>query len=180
MNIKNLKTHWVFGIKNIIVAGGFFRDNFLGEPIKDIDIFCTPANHGEVRKKLNSRIAEDITIKIAPGDRDFKKLDEEKQTQIKLKYEQQKTLSITTLATYITWQGELVDLIVTERASSALTLIETFDYTVNALAWPGESGQLAYDRAAWRDLWAMELNPIREASEERKKYMMSKGFREKG
>ena len=98
MNLQLLKSHWVFSIKDIIIAGGFFRDNFLGVPVKDIDIYCTPGNKEDVLRQLNHRIAENIT-RDRESTKDF--LINEK-NQYGQSY-------VTSVNTYRTWQGELVD-----------------------------------------------------------------------
>lgn len=175
MNLQTLKSHWIFTLKNVIIAGGFFRDNFLGVPVKDIDIYCLPQHHDNVKNQLHHRIAEDITV----SNKKFSNLSVAAQEDLKSRYEQQKTLSITTINKYLTWQGEILELIVTNNATSAEGLIQTFDYTVNTIAWPGETGQISHCASTLRDLWAMELVVVRAPSDERKKYMMGKGFKER-
>jgi len=178
MNMQLLKAHWVFSLNNVIVAGGFFRDNFLGVPINDIDIYCTPANEDNVRSQLHHRVADDITVDMSKKRKLFTRLSVEEQSEIQRHYSQQKSLDIQSVHKLRTWQGELLDLIVTEKASSAKTLIDEFDYTVNSVAWPGTTGQIAYNNSFVRDLWGMYLNPVRESTnKEREKYMISKGFK---
>ena len=179
MNLQLLKSHWVFSIKHIIIAGGFFRDNFLGIPITDIDIYININNIDDVRRQLNHRIATEI---ITDNTKKFSALSKEEKEKLTLNYMQMQTdnsLGILEVKKYRTWQGELLDLILVPENINNAKVISSFDYTINALAYDTDSTEFIYHNQCLADLWSMKLTELNSPAPDpiRRQHMINKGFK---
>jgi len=183
--LDDLKLHWIFHLKlegGLIIAGGFFRDNLLGVPPKDIDIYVTEAAYDELLLKLRSKITtlveystskEILTSKNITKPPSASKYDEDNETS---------KIPIHSVVKISTWMGEQLDIIVLRESMTPENILKSFDYTINQFAWywDGTKGSILASTTGIRDLWDRRLrkyNPDMKINSERERYLIEKGFK---
>lgn len=163
--LDDLKVHWIFHLKlstPYTIAGGFFRDNLLGVPPKDIDIYIPSGGLEDFLEKIRSKIASIETITNEPH-KDYKSLVEG-------------GLPIHSVVKISTWVGEQLDVIVLAQSMALEDILKTFDFTVNQFGW--QDGKILASTTGLQDLWNRNLRIYndRKVPEERIKYFEAKGF----